>query len=197
MKERVIASIKRGEVVILPLEYGYVYACDAFSLAGVNRLHQLRNDPRGIAAQVIIGKVEILGGLAQGLTPAVQDLAREFWPGMLTLKLPQNQSLNWDLGDGGTLKEFAVRVPNRSETLEVLNETGPLAIASATFTGGDPVTLAPTSSEMESIDIGEILAGPLSTVVAADGEKVTVIRVGALTFEELRKVVSAIELASE
>ena len=197
MKERVIASIKRGEVVILPLEHSYVYACDAFSLAAVNRLHQLRNDPRGIAAQVIIGKVEILGGLAQGLTPAVQDLVREFWPGMLTLKLPQNQSLNWDLGDGGTLKEFAVRVPNRSETLEVLNETGPLAIASATFAGGAPVTLAPTSSEMESIDIGEIPAGPLSTVVAADGEKVTVVRVGALTFEELRKVVSAIQLASE
>ncbi|TSA22857.1 MAG: hypothetical protein D4R69_00095 [Actinomycetales bacterium] len=197
MKERVIASIKRGEVVILPLEHSYVYACDAFSLAAVNRLHQLRNDPEGVAAQVIIGKVETLAGLAQGLTPAVKDLAREFWPGMLTLKLPQNQSLNWDLGDGGALNEFAVRVPNRSETLEVLNETGPLAIASATFAGGNPVTLAPISSEMESIDIGELEAGPLSTVVAADGENLTIVRVGAVTFEELKKVASAIELASE
>ncbi len=197
MRERVVASIKRGEVVILPLEHSYVYACDAFSFAAVNRLHQLRNDPEGVAAQVIIGKVETLAGLAQGLTPAVKDLAREFWPGMLTLKLPQNQSLNWDLGDSGTLEEFAVRVPNRRETLEVLNETGPLAIASATFAGGAAVTLAPKTSEMESLDIGELTAGPLSTVVAVAGENLAIVRVGALTFEELRKVVSAIELASE
>ena len=197
MKERVIASIKRGEVVILPLEHSYVYACDAFSLSAVNRLHQLRNDPRGVAAQVLIGKVDTLSGLAQSLTPAVKDLAREFWPGMLTLRLPQNQSLNWDLGDGGTLKEFAVRVPNQSETLEVLKETGPLAIASATFAGGNPIAFAPKSSEMESLDIGELKSGPLSTVVAVAGENLTIVRVGALTFEELRKVVSAIELASE
>ena len=197
MRERVVASIKRGEVVILPLEHSYVYACDAFSLAAVNRLHQLRNDPEGVAAQVIIGKVETLAGLAQGLTPAVQDLTREFWPGMLTLKLPQNQSLNWDLGDGGALNEFAVRVPNQRETLEVLNETGPLAIASATFAGGVPVILAPASSEMESFDIGELTAGPLSTVVAVAGENLTIVRVGAVTVEELKKVVSAIELASE
>ena len=44
MTAKVIAAIKRGEVVILPLEHGYVYACDAFSFAAVNRLHQLRND---------------------------------------------------------------------------------------------------------------------------------------------------------
>lgn len=197
MKERVVAAIKRGEVVIIPLEHSYVYACDAFSVAAVNRLHQLRNDPQGVAAQVIIGKIETLDGLAQGLTPAIKDLAKEFWPGMLTLRLTQNQSLNWDLGDGGTLKEFAVRVPNQRVTLEVLIETGPLAIAAATFAGGVPVTLAPTSFEMESIDIGELKVGPLSTVVAADGENLMIVRVGALTFERLRKVVSAIELASE
>jgi tRNA A37 threonylcarbamoyladenosine synthetase subunit TsaC/SUA5/YrdC len=50
---------------------------------------------------------------------------------------------------------------------------------------------------MESLDIGELKSGPLSTVVAVAGENLTIVRVGALTFEELRKVVSAIELASE
>ena len=55
MIDRVIAGIQRGEVVILPLEHSYVYACDAFSFAAVNRLHLLRNDPPGIAAQVLIG----------------------------------------------------------------------------------------------------------------------------------------------
>ena len=197
MKERVVASIKRGEVVILPLEHSYVYACDAFSFAAVNRLHQLRNDPDGIAAQVIVGKVQTLGGLVQGLTVEVNKLTEEFWPGLLTLNLPQNKSLSWDLGDGGNLDNFAVRMPNRLETLEVVNETGPLAIASARFAGAPPITFVENIHQLEALDIGELATGPLSTVVALEGENLGVLRVGALTLEDLRNVVPTIELANQ
>jgi tRNA threonylcarbamoyl adenosine modification protein (Sua5/YciO/YrdC/YwlC family) len=197
MKERVVASIKRGEVVILPLEHSYVYACDAFSFAAVNRLHQLRNDPDGIAAQVIVGKVQTLGGLVQGLTAEVNKLTEEFWPGLLTLNLPQNKSLSWDLGDGGKLDNFAVRMPNRLETLEVVNETGPLAIASARFAGAPPITYVENIHQLEALDIGELAAGPLSTVVALEGENLGVLRVGAVTLEDLRNVVPTIELANQ
>jgi tRNA threonylcarbamoyl adenosine modification protein (Sua5/YciO/YrdC/YwlC family) len=197
MKERVVASIKRGEVVILPLEHSYVYACDAFSFAAVNRLHQLRNDPDGIAAQVIVGKVQTLGGLVQGLTSEVNKLTEEFWPGLLTLNLPQNKSLSWDLGDGGNLDNFAVRMPNRLETLEVVNETGPLAIASARFAGAPPITFVENIHQLEALDIGELAAGPLSTVVTLEGENLGVLRVGALTLEDLRNVVPTIELANQ
>jgi tRNA threonylcarbamoyl adenosine modification protein (Sua5/YciO/YrdC/YwlC family) len=197
MKERVVASIKRGEVVILPLEHSYVYACDAFSFAAVNRLHQLRNDPDGIAAQVIVGKVQTLGGLVQGLTAEVNKLTEEFWPGLLTLNLPQNKSLSWDLGDGGNLDNFAVRMPNRLETLEVVNETGPLAIASARFAGAPPITFVENIHQLEALDIGELAAGPLSTVVALEGENLGVLRVGAVTLEDLRNVVPTIELANQ
>jgi tRNA threonylcarbamoyl adenosine modification protein (Sua5/YciO/YrdC/YwlC family) len=197
MKERVVASIKRGEVVILPLEHSYVYACDAFSFAAVNRLHQLRNDPDGIAAQVIVGKVQTLGGLVQGLTTEVNKLTEEFWPGLLTLNLPQNKSLSWDLGDGGNLDNFAVRMPNRLETLEVVNETGPLAIASARFAGAPPITFVENIHQLEALDIGELAAGPLSTVVALEGENLGVLRVGAVTLEDLRNVVPTIELANQ
>jgi len=197
MKERVVASIKRGEVVILPLEHSYVYACDAFSFAAVNRLHQLRNDPDGIAAQVIVGKVQTLGGLVQGLTTEVNKLTEEFWPGLLTLNLPQNKSLSWDLGDGGNLDNFAVRMPNRLETLEVINETGPLAIASARFAGAPPITFVENIHQLEALDIGELAAGPLSTVVTLEGENLGVLRVGALTLEDLRNVVPTIELANQ
>jgi len=197
MKAEVIAAIKRGEVAIVPLEHGYAYACDAFSIPAVNRLHQLRNDPPGIAAQVIIAKTAVLDGIAQGITPQVRELTAAFWPGLLTLKLLQNQSLNWDLGDGGTLREFAVRVPNQLQTLEIIEETGPLAIASAAKSGNKPVTKISNSNGLAAFDIGEIQPGPLSTVVGLKGENLVVIRVGALTLEDLRKVVSAIELASE
>ncbi|MEJ6627541.1 MAG: Sua5/YciO/YrdC/YwlC family protein [Actinomycetes bacterium] len=197
MTEKVIAAIKRGEVVILPLEHSYVYACDAFSIPAVNRLHQLRNDPRGIAAQVIVGKVQTLGGLVQVTSAGVKELVEEFWPGLLTLNLPQNQSLSWDLGDGGNLKNFAVRMPDQLGTLEVTNATGPLAIASATLAGGVPVTRIENIHQLQALDAGELVAGPFSTVVAQEGENLVVIRVGALTLEDLRKVAPTIELANQ
>ena len=174
-----------------------MYACDAFSFAAVNRLHQLRNDPPGVAAQVLIGKARTLSGLAQGLKPNVSKLAEEFWPGLLTFNLPQNQSLSWDLGDGGHLKNFAVRMPNQNQTLEVLNATGPLAIASATIAGEAPVQTATNPHHLEVLDVGELESGPLSTVVLQTGEKLLLSRVGAITLEDLRKVDSAIELAKE
>ena len=195
MTAKVIAAIKRGEVVILPLEHGYVYACDAFSFAAVNRLHQLRNDQPGIAAQVLVGKTQTISGLAQGLSEDVKKLTEEFWPGLLTLNLQQNQSLVWDLGDGGNLKNFAVRMPNQIETLEVINATGPLAIASATIAGGVPVLKIEDPHQLEVLDIGELESGPLSTVVAQVGENLELLRVGSITLEDLRKVASAIELA--
>ena len=195
MTAKVIAAIKRGEVVILPLEHGYVYACDAFSFAAVNRLHQLRNDQPGIAAQVLVGKIQTISGLAQVLSEDVKKLTEEFWPGLLTLNLQQNQSLVWDLGDGGNLKNFAVRMPNQTETLEVINATGPLAIASATIAGGVPVLKIEDPHQLEVLDIGELESGPLSTVVAQVGENLELLRVGSITLEDLRKVASAIELA--
>lgn len=197
MIERVISAIKRGEVVILPLEHGYVYACDAFSFAAVNRLHQLRNDPVGTAAQVLVGKPQILSGLVQGLSSEVKLLTEAFWPGLLTLNLPQNQSLNWDLGDGGNLENFAVRVPNQTATLEVVNATGPVAIASATLAGNPPLTKFENVHQLEALDIGELAAGPLSTVVAMFGENLAVTRVAALTLEDLRKVAPTIEVVNQ
>ena len=184
MTEKVIAAIKRGEVVILPLEHSYVYACDAFSLAAVNRLHQLRNDPPGVAAQVIVGKARTLGGLAQGVSPEITELTEKFWPGLLTLNLPQNQSLSWDLGDGGNLTNFVVRMPDQISTLEVVNATGPLAIASATLAGTAPITRVENNR-------------PLSTVVSLTGENLAITRVGAVTLEALRKVAPTIELANQ
>jgi tRNA threonylcarbamoyl adenosine modification protein (Sua5/YciO/YrdC/YwlC family) len=197
VKDRVVAAIKRGEVVILPLEHSYVYACDAFSFASVNRLHQLRNDPTGVAAQVLVASAQIIDGLAQGVSSDMKALANTFWPGLLTLMLQPNQSLNWDLGDRGNLETFALRSPNQAETLEVISQTGPLAIATAGLAGTSAVSTISNIHDLEALDIGEIPAGPFSTVVALEGGNLIVNRVGALTIAELRKVASAIQLPTE
>ena len=88
-------------------------------------------------------------------------------------------------------------MPNQNQTLEVLNATGPLAIASATIAGEAPVQTATNPHHLEVLDVGELESGPLSTVVLQTGEKLLLSRVGAITLEDLRKVDSAIEEAKE
>jgi tRNA A37 threonylcarbamoyladenosine synthetase subunit TsaC/SUA5/YrdC len=88
-------------------------------------------------------------------------------------------------------------MPNQSETLGVINATGPLAIASATLSGGSPVLVIENQYQLEVLDIGELEVGPLSTIVEQVGEKLEILRVGSLTLEDLRKVASAIELAKQ
>ena len=51
---RALNSIRDGYVIVVPLELGYVYACDSFSHFAVRSIHGLRVDALGVVAQVII-----------------------------------------------------------------------------------------------------------------------------------------------
>src|SRR6266542_1274921 len=62
-----------------------------------------------------------------GLGAVGQDLIDEFWPGALTLVFRASPTLLWDLGDSkGTV---ALRMPLHSVALDVLKQTGPLAVS--------------------------------------------------------------------
>ena len=60
-----------------------------------------------------------------------------------------------------------------------------------------PQTKFENSHQLEALDIGELSAGPLSTVVSLTGENLAITRVGAVTLEALRKVAPTIELANQ
>jgi hypothetical protein len=68
----------------------------------------------------------------------MRRLVEAFWPGPLTLIVRAAPSLAWDLGQ--TRGTVAVRMPLHPVALEVLTETGPLAVSSANLTGMPPAT---------------------------------------------------------
>ena len=59
----------------------------------------------------------------------------------LTIVVPQQSSLQWDLGE--TRGTVAVRMPHDQVALELLGRTGPLAVTSANLTGR-PAATTPT-----------------------------------------------------
>ena len=107
-----LTHIRAGGVIAIPIENSYVFAADAFNRSAVESLHLIRDDPEDQAASVMVPSITSVRGLTATLSEEALLLAENFWPGKLFLQLKANRSLTWDLGDGGSLGQFMVRVPN-------------------------------------------------------------------------------------
>ena len=198
-RDRALVALLQGEVIIVAAEHGYFYLCDAFNHVAVNRLHELRGDQPGTAAQVLIGKVNAVSGLAANFDSDWQKVVNAFWPGLLTVQLAPQSALSWDLGDGRLLPEFAVRVPNRDFLLSLLAKSGPLAAASASLVGQPPIrdlrfVTADPDQEVLMVDEGVLPEGPASTVLRRPKEDgpIQAVRIGAIALEELHEVLPTI-----
>jgi len=199
--DRIVESLRAGDVIVLPMEHAYVFACDAFAHDAVAKIHTLRGDDYGTAAQVLIGSVQTLDGISQNTPEALPALAQKFWPGLLTLQVTPHMGLNWDLGDHGELSEFAVRMPNQEFVVQLLKKSGPLAMASASLAGRPAISAIDQIIVLHSdiaffIDNGELPHGPASTVVRhkVHGHEagVEVVRVGAISLAEMAAIVPEI-----
>jgi tRNA threonylcarbamoyl adenosine modification protein (Sua5/YciO/YrdC/YwlC family) len=187
------AALKDGYVIVAPLENSYALVADAFFHDAVRAMHVLRGDELGISAQVIIGSSTAVDGIARDLTEPARALMANFWPGLLSLNLKPQRGLNWDLGDGQQLDSFSVRVPSAEFIQKLAKAHGPLAVASAARAGKSPITdpndLAFTDLEVAAIfSTGLIPQGPASTIVAADSDKPRIIRVGAISAQEITRI---------
>ncbi len=97
------------------------------------RLLDTKGRGRAAPPPVLIPGIPTLAALAEEVPEQVATLVAAFWPGALTVILPARESLTWDLGE--THGTVALRMPNNHIALELLSETGPLAVSSANLTG--------------------------------------------------------------
>jgi len=172
-------AIGRGELVVVPTDTVYGLAADAFSPSAVQRLLDAKGRTRQAPPPVLIPGIPTLDALAEEVPDEVRALVAEFWPGGLTVILPARESLRWDLGE--THGTVALRMPNNRVALELLSETGPLAVSSANLTGRPAATTAADAEAMLEdsvavyLDGGEVgddydaEAGVGSTIVDATG----------------------------
>jgi tRNA threonylcarbamoyl adenosine modification protein (Sua5/YciO/YrdC/YwlC family) len=191
------AALKDGYVIVVPLENSYALVADAFFHDAVRSLHVLRGDALGVAAQVLISTPAAIDGIAREVSDDARALMEKFWPGLLSLNLKPQRGLNWDLGDGQNLDLISVRVPEAEFILELTKVHGPIAVASAALAGkpaiSDPAELNFTEVEVAAIfSTGRLEPGPASTVVACDGDAPRIVRVGAISAEQITAITPAI-----
>lgn len=194
---RALKSLRDGHVIVAPLEHGYVYVADAFSPFTVRAMHVLRGDEPGTAAQVLGHSAKTIQGITRDISHDAQAMMDQFWPGLLSLTMKPNRSLNWDLGDDGALDAISVRVPKSKFMKALLKESGPLAVASASG-AGNPPTLKLNRTQLKEWDIavafdnGALKSGEGSSIVDFTEGHPRIIRVGAISVAEMTEVVPLI-----
>jgi tRNA threonylcarbamoyl adenosine modification protein (Sua5/YciO/YrdC/YwlC family) len=186
-------AIRRGDLVVLPTDTVYGIGADAFSPNAVRRLLDAKGRGRDVPVPVLVGSWRTVNGLVDTLSDTAKDLIAAFWPGALTLVLRQGAGLTWDLGDArGTV---AVRMPLHPVAIELLAETGPLAVSSANRHGAEPaLTMNEAQSQLGSSVAVYLDGGPAadrtpSTIVDLTGPAPVVLREGAIPAARLAEVV--------
>ena len=195
-------AIGRGELVVIPTDTVYGVAADAFSASAVQRLLDAKGRGRQSPPPVLVAGLTTLRALVAEVPEPVERLVEAFWPGGLTIVLPSQPSLSWDLGE--TRGTVAVRMPAHRIALELLEETGPLAVSSANLTGRPAAVRVEDAQDMLGESVGVYLdGGPSHTGVAStiidatslvggSDPKVRVLRDGAISRERLREILGDI-----
>jgi L-threonylcarbamoyladenylate synthase len=186
------AAVLSGELVVLPTDTVYGVGADAFSPAAVTRLLAAKGRGREAPPPVLVGSTRAASALVDDLGPWGQQLIDEFWPGGLTIVCRAQRTLNWDLGD--TKGTVAVRMPEDPVTLDLLKETGPMAVSSANLTGKPAATTAEQAREQLGdavaiyLDGGPSAGGLASTIVDLTGDVPRMLRQGAISIGRLREI---------
>jgi len=187
--------LRRGEVVAVPTETVYGLAGDALNADAAAKVFAAKERPAFDPLIVHVADaswIETLSDVTGAAEKLAHQLAETFWPGPLTMVLPA-KDLVPDLVRSG-LPTVALRCSAHPVMAAVVAELGrPLAAPSANRFGRiSPVTAQDVLEELDGriplvLDGGPCRHGLESTIVAVEDGRLTLLRPGPVTAEELAK----------
>jgi len=189
--EKGVKILRKGGVIAFPTDTVYGLGADAFNPTAVERIYEIKDRPKHRQLPLLIADVERLATLAEPIPEIAWFLARQFWPGGLTLVLPKTDSLPAYLASGSTI---AVRVPNHPVCLALIQHLGNPVIGTSANISGEPAAL--TAEEVGQqlggkidfiINGGKCPGGKESTVVDITRESPIILRQGIIPSDEIDK----------
>ena len=179
------AAVKSGRLVVMPTDTVYGLGADAFDSQAVASLLAAKGRGRDMPVGVLVGSWHTIEGLVYSLPDNARELVRAFWPGAVSLVVQQAPSLQWDLGDArGTVM---VRMPLHPVAIDLLRQTGPMAVSSANISGQPPAATVQEAHRQfgELVDV-YLDSGPAeqqaaSTIVDLTGPAPRIVREGPVS----------------
>lgn len=189
---RAAQILREGGVVAFPTETVYGLGADAMNEAAIDRVFALKGRPRTNPLIVHVSGPDMARRVAEW-TPRAAALARELWPGPVSILLPRSESLPRAVTAGGDL--VAVRSPNHPVALALLFEFGgPIIGPSANLSGQVSPTRAEhvrgsfAETDVALLDGGSCAAGIESTVIDVTTHPPRVLRPGVVGVDQLAEI---------
>jgi L-threonylcarbamoyladenylate synthase len=199
------ANLLAGGLVAFPTETVYGLGADACNADAVARVYSVKGRPADHPLIVHVASMDALGDWASDVPEYAIALARDFWPGPMTLVVLRSQ-LAADFVTGGQ-DTVGVRVPNHPVALGLLEafaRAGGRGVAAPSANRFGNVS--PTTAEAVSDELGEYMAdrdlildggscevGVESTIIDCTGQRPRVLRPGAVT-EEMIEVSTGLQV---
>ena len=186
-------AIKNGALVAFPTETVYGLGADASNEKAVARIYKVKGRPHDHPLILHIASINEISYWAENINEYAMALARNFWPGPMTLIFNRNETAK-DFVTGGQ-ETVGLRVPNHAVALDLLQEClkiGVHAIAAPSanrFGHVSPTTvdavreeIGPYLSEQDLIlDGGPSHVGLESTIIDCTADAPRILRPGAIT----------------
>ena len=191
--ERGVSVLKQGGIVAFPTDTVYGLGASATLHSAVERVYQIKERPRNMALPLLLSDISQIDEIAESMSPVAWLLARSFWPGALTMILPRSKAVPDIITAGG--KTVAIRIPAHPISVALIEGLEAPVVGTSANLSGKPSPL--TADEVRSqfgnnidlvIDGGRCPGGRESTIVDVSGEQPVVLREGAISREELRRV---------
>ena len=192
--EKGIRILNKGGIIAFPTDTVYGLGCDAFCLGAVERTYRVKRRPRHLPFPLLLSDRSQVTAVAKPLSGIALSLARQFWPGPLTLVLAKSDSLPPYLSSGGTV---AVRISSHPICLTLIEGIGNPLVGTSANVSGRPAAL--TADEVRQqlgdeidliIDGGECPGGQESTIVDVTGIVPRILRQGIIPRDEIERLLS-------
>jgi L-threonylcarbamoyladenylate synthase len=189
------ANLLAGGLVAFPTETVYGLGADASNAEAVARIYAAKGRPADHPLIVHVASMDGLGDWAADVPAYAISLARDFWPGPMTLVVKRSD-LAADFVTGGQ-DTVGVRVPNHPVALGLLEAfakaggKGVAAPSANRFGNVSPTTAQAVSDELRDyladadqiLDGGACDVGVESTIIDCTGDAPKILRPGAVTEE--------------
>ena len=186
-------ALKNGYLVAFPTETVYGLGADATNPEAIARIYETKGRPADHPLIVHIASLDAIEQWAREIPEYAITLARDFWPGPMTLVLERSE-LAKDFITGGQ-ETIGLRVPAHPIALALLKEfesIGGIGIAAPSanrFGAVSPTTAQAVEEELQPylnesdliLDGGQCLIGVESTIIDCTGPTPTILRLGAIT----------------
>jgi L-threonylcarbamoyladenylate synthase len=187
------ANLLAGGLVAFPTETVYGLGADACNADAVARIYAVKGRPADHPLIVHIASMDGLGDWADDVPGYAISLARDYWPGPMTLVVKRS-GLAGDFVTGGQ-DTVGVRVPNHPVALGLLEAfvraggKGVAAPSANRFGNVSPTTAPAVADELgeyladgdQILDGGSCEVGVESTIIDCTGDTPKILRPGAIT----------------